>query len=106
MYKVENQFTLLHGALLIPIKPIYHWTDQKIKAHIFLCMVALLFAKTLEHVCMGKIIGNFRDILEFAGTVRIALVQREGKPQLVFEDMTLKQQAMMEAFSLSRFARI
>lgn len=106
MYKVENQFKLLHGALLIPIKPVYHWTDQKIKAHIFLCMVALFFAKTLEHMCRGKVTGSFRDILEFAGTVRIALVQREGNPQLVFEDMTLKQQALMETFSLSKYAKI
>lgn len=104
MHKVEAQFKLLHGALLIPIKPVYHWTDQKIKAHVFLCMVALLFAKTLEYICRHKITGDFRQILDFASTIRLALVQREGRPKLVFEEMDARQQALMEAFSLSRFA--
>lgn len=105
MHKIENQFKILHGALLIPIKPVYHWTNQKIKAHIFLCMVSLLFARILEHICKEKAEGNFRQILDFAGTIRLALVQREDKPKLVFEEMDASQQALMEAFSLSRFAK-
>ncbi len=105
MYRVENHFKILHGALFIPIKPVYHWTDQKIEAHIFLCMVALLFAKTLEYICKGRIRGDFRDILDFASSIRIALVQRENKPELVFENLDPTQQRLMEEFSLGRFAR-
>ena len=105
MHKIENQFKLLHGLLLIPMKPVFHWTDQKIKAHIFLCMVALLFAKTLEYACKGKIKGSFRQILDSAAAIRIALVHRDGQPKLVFEDLTLEQQELMEAFRLSRFAK-
>ncbi|MFZ5340619.1 MAG: hypothetical protein ACOZBG_02900, partial [Candidatus Micrarchaeota archaeon] len=104
MHKIENQFKVLHNALLIPLKPVYHWTDQKIKAHVFLCMVALLFAKVLEFICRGKINGDFRKILDFASTIRLAFVQRDGIPKLVFEELEPKQQLFMEAFSLSRFA--
>lgn len=105
MHKIENQFKILHGALLIPIKPVYHWTDQKIEAHIFLCMTALLFAKTLEYLYKDKIKGDFRNILDFASSIRIALVQRKGKPKLVFEELDSAQQQFMEEFSLGRFAR-
>jgi transposase len=104
MHKIEHQFMLLHGAMLVPLKPVYHWTDQKIAAHVFLCMVALLFAKTLEFICKGKIRGSFRQILDFASGIRLAVVQKE-KPTLVFEDLTPEQQALMEAFSLSRFVK-
>ncbi len=104
MYKLENQFKILHGALLIPLKPVFAWTDQKIKAHIFLCMVALLFAKVLEHICKDKIKGDFRRILDFASTIRLALVYRNGKPKLVFEELEPSQQKLMEMFSLSHFA--
>ncbi len=104
MHKIENQFRLLHGAMLVPLKPVYHWTDQKITAHVFLCMVALLFAKTLEFICKNKVKGNFRQILDFASGIRLALVQK-GKPTLVFEELTPEQQALMEAFSLSRFVK-
>ncbi|MBI5393187.1 IS1634 family transposase [Candidatus Woesearchaeota archaeon] len=105
MHKIENQFKILHGALLIPIKPIYHWTDQKIKAHVFLCMVSLLFARMLEHMCKSKIKGDFRHILEFASSIRIALVQKDGKPKLIFEELDVNQQGLMEAFSLSSFVK-
>ncbi len=104
MHKIENQFRILHGILLIPIKPVYHWTDQKIEVHIFLCMVSLLFAKTLEYICRDKVKGDFRHILDFAASIRIALVQRE-QPKLVFEEISPEQQKLMEAFSLSRFAK-
>jgi transposase len=104
MHKIENQFRLLHGAMLIPIKPVYHWTDQKIKAHVFLCMISLLFARIIEHLCKGKFEGNFRSILDFASTIRLALVKKE-KLTLVFEEMTPEQQRFMEEFSLGRFAR-
>jgi transposase len=104
MHKIEHQFKLLHGAMLVPLKPVYHWTDQKIASHVFLCMVALFFAKTLEFICRGKVRGDFRQILDFASGVRIAVVQKE-KPTLVFEDLTPAQQALMEAFSLSRFVK-
>lgn len=105
MHKIENQFKILHGALLIPIKPIYHWTDQKIKAHIFLCMVSLLFARILEHLCKNRVKGDFRRIIEFASSIRIALVQKDGAPKLVFENIDVEQQQFLEAFSLGRFVK-
>ena len=104
MHKIENQFRLLHGAMLVPLKPVYHWTDQKIAAHVFLCMVALLFAKTLEFICKNRINGNFRQILDFASEIRLAVVQKD-KPTLVFEELTPAQQTLMETFSLSRFVK-
>ena len=67
-------------------------------------MTALLLAKIIEYICRGRVKGNFRQILDFASSIRLALVQREGRPRLVFEELTPQQQALMEAFSLSRFA--
>jgi transposase len=105
MHKIENQFKVLHGSLLIPIKPVYHWTDQKIEAHNCLCMTPLLFGKTFEYLCRDKIKGDFRTILDYASSIRSALIQKEGKPKLVFEALDPAQQQLMETFSLSRFAR-
>jgi len=104
--KVEHQFKLMHGSLLVPLKPVYHWTDQKIEAHVMICMIALLFARILDYECKEKkIVGDFRAILKKARDIRLAIVQKEGKPQFVFEEMGLESQALMEAFSLSRFVK-
>lgn len=106
MNKAEHQFKLMHGSLLVPLKPVYHWTDQKIEAHVMMCMIALLFARILDYECREKkIAGDFRAILKSARDIRLAIVQKEGKPQFVFEEMGLESQALMEAFSLSRFVK-
>ena len=54
MYRIENQFRLLHSSMLVPVCPVRHWTDQKIEAHIFLCMVGLLFARAIEYVARTR----------------------------------------------------
>jgi transposase len=53
-YEVESQFKLLRSSMLVPICPVRHWTDQKIEAHIFLCMVGLLFARAIEYMARTK----------------------------------------------------
>lgn len=104
--KAEHQFKLMHGSLLVPLKPVYHWTDQKIEAHVMICMLSLLFARILDYECREKkIAGDFRAILKEARDIRLAIVQKEGKPQFVFEEMGLESQTLMEAFSLSRFVK-
>ena len=102
--KAEHQFKLMHGSLLVPLKPVYHWTDQKIEAHVMTCMIALLFARILDYECREKkITGDFRIILKKARDIRLAIVQKDGRPQFVFEEMGLESQSLMEKFSLSRF---
>lgn len=105
--KAEHQFKLMHGTLLVPLKPVYHWTDQKIEAHVMICMIALLFARILDYECREKkIISNFRTVLKAARDIRLALVQKNGKSQFVFEEMGLESQALMESFLLSKFVKI
>jgi transposase len=104
--KVEHQFKLMHGSLLVPLKPVYHWTDQKIEAHVLMCMLSLLFARVLDYECRRKgIVGDFRAVLKTARDIRLAIVQKDGRPQFVFEEMGVGSQALMEAFSLSRFVK-
>ena len=47
LWKIERAFRTLKSPLAVD--PMFHWTDKKIKAHVFLCFMALqmhLFIKT------------------------------------------------------------
>jgi transposase len=45
---VEDCFKRMHDHTSIRFTPMYHWTDQKIRVHAFICVVGLLLLRLLE----------------------------------------------------------
>lgn len=44
---VEDAFRMLKS--LMKLRPIYHWTQRRVEAHVFICVLAYLLATALEH---------------------------------------------------------
>ncbi|CAB1065488.1 hypothetical protein D1BOALGB6SA_10285 [Olavius sp. associated proteobacterium Delta 1] len=47
-WQVENRFRLSNDDELVAARPIRHWTDSKIRCHLFSCVVALTYLRRLE----------------------------------------------------------
>jgi transposase len=47
-WQVENRFRLSNDDDLVAARPIRHWTDSKIRCHLFSCVVALTYLRRLE----------------------------------------------------------
>ena len=47
-WEVEDAFRLSNDDELVSIRPVRHWTDSKIRCHIFSCVVALTYLRRLE----------------------------------------------------------
>ena len=47
-WQVENRFRLSNDYELVSARPIRHWTDSKIRCHLFSCVVALTYLRRLE----------------------------------------------------------
>jgi transposase len=47
--QVEAVFRQLKDDEHLALRPQYHWTDQKIHVHAFICLLALLLARIVEH---------------------------------------------------------
>jgi transposase len=47
-WEVEDAFRLSNNDELVSIRPIRHWTDSKIRCHLFSCVVALTYLRRLE----------------------------------------------------------
>jgi transposase len=45
---IENDFHLLKDPLLIRFRPIRHWTDSKIRAYAFCCVVSMLLMRVMQ----------------------------------------------------------
>jgi len=47
-WQVENNFRLSKDDDLVAIRPIRHWTDNKIRCHLFSCVVAMTYLRRIE----------------------------------------------------------
>ena len=52
-WKVEDAFRLSKDDDVVSIRPVRHWTDSKIRCHLFSCVVALTYLRRLE-ICLRK----------------------------------------------------
>ncbi|MBC2748531.1 MAG: IS1634 family transposase, partial [ANME-2 cluster archaeon] len=105
-YLVEDDFKLLNDVLLVPVGPINHHKDFNIRAHIFLCIIGMIFYRYLAWKC--KFLGlSLRRLVEELGGIRLAFVQGKtgvkGKVDLVVEEMDAKQARLFSLLDLGKF---
>jgi transposase len=103
-YLVEDDFKLLNDVLLVPVGPINHHKDFNIRAHIFLCIIGMIFYRYLAWKCKYLRLSLRRLVEELEG-IRVALVQGKtgSKVDLVVEEMDAKQARLFSLLDLGKF---
>ncbi len=108
---VEFGFRQLKDPPTVSFSPMHHWTDQKIRVHMFYTVLALTIAhlmrRTAEHdglhLSVRELIGALSGIGE---TVLLYHDGGKGRPraQRLLTDMTDTQRRLYDLFDLDRFA--
>lgn len=96
---IEAVFAHLKDPMHLALRPQFHWTDQKLHVHVFICMLGYLLARTLfvRAQRAGAPYASMESLLEALAQVRRATVVRpapaKGRTrisrQLEDVDMTL-----------------
>lgn len=75
---VEGVFRTLKDPLRLALRPQYHWTDQKLHVHAFLCVVAYLLATLVHHTAVrdAGYAGSVDTLFEALATIRRVTVAR------------------------------
>ena len=75
---VEGVFRTLKDPLRLALRPQYHWTDQKLHVHAFLCVVAYLLATLVHHTAVrdAEYTGSVDTLFEELATIRRVTVAR------------------------------
>ena len=103
-YLVEDDFKLLNDVLLVPVGPINHHKDFNIRAHIFLCIIGMVFYRYLAWKC--KFLGlSLRRLVEELEGIHVALVHGKtgGKVELVVEEMDVRQARLFSFLDMGKF---
>jgi hypothetical protein len=107
----EFGFRQLKDPQVVSFSPMHHWTDQKIRVHVFSCVLALATAHLMRrHAARAGLHLSVRELLEhLAGIGEVVLLYHDGgkgrpRAQRILTDMTDTQRRLYDLFGLDRYA--
>lgn len=77
---VEKDFQVIKSVLRV--RPMYHRRDHKVRAHVTLCMLALLLERTLHKRLAGK--HSAQAALELLAGCHLNMYRREGREEAAY----------------------
>ena len=106
-YCIEDDFRWLKDKLLIPIKPINVRTDQHIRAHVFICVMGLLFYRYIQwKLKQSGLTYSTYELDELLRGIKLALVydsSKKRKGSFVVEQMNKDQAKVFSALQMAEF---
>jgi transposase len=107
---VEAGFRQLKDPKVVSFSPMFHWTDQKIRVHVFYCVLALTVAHLLRRqAAQAGLPLSVRELLAtLAGIQETVLLYQgaRGRPRArhLLTEMDPVQQRLFDLFALDTYA--
>ena len=107
---VEGDFRQMKDPKVVSFSPMFHFTEQKIRVHIFYCVLALMVARLMvreanqagSHLSVRALLSNLAGIQE-----TLLLYQGErGRPRArrMLTEMNATQRSLYDLFGLENYA--
>jgi len=108
---IEGAFRNLKNPYHLALRPQYHWTDQKIAVHFFICVLGYLLAALVrrEVVRKTKLPSSMDALLDTLNSIRLAAMLEESttpgpvKTTYKLELLDKQQQEIMQALGIQDF---
>ena len=105
---IEHAFRNLKNPYHLALKPQFHWTDQKIKVHFFICVLGYLLASIVWHQAKvhAQFKGTLDTLLDTLNNIRLATVLEETKTRgrvkttYKLEEMSDEENLIMNALGI------
>ena len=74
LWKIEESFRVMKSTL--EVRPIFHWTENRIKGHFVICFLAFLLERTLEFVLKSSNIhASSNEIREALNAMQVMVME-------------------------------
>jgi transposase len=111
-HHVEDAFRTMKDPHHIALRPQHHWTDQKMRVHVFTCVIALMLVSLLRRELHHKGIDlSIRRILQQLDDIREMVMvfppqgrDREPTVRTALTQMSPEQRQLYDALGLDRYA--
>ncbi|CAN5712259.1 hypothetical protein BH24ACT5_BH24ACT5_16400 [soil metagenome] len=107
---VENDFRQMKDPHVVSFAPMHHWTDQKIRVHVFYCVLALTVARLMtrqaHHAGLAMSVNELLTTLAGIQETVLLYPSTGGRPKArrLITDLTDHQQALYDLFNLVDYA--
>ena len=106
---VEEAFKNIKNPHHLAMKPQFHWTDQKIIVHNFICAMGYLLSTLLWKEARRKagFTGTLDSLLEVLNNIRLATLIEQpkgrGRPKAIYklEEMSEEELALINALGIA-----
>ena len=106
--KIEDAFKNLKNPYHLALTPQFHWTDQKVRVHMFICVLGYLLAAIVRRKVRlsTEFSGTLDTLFDTLGNIRLATILEESKtPGAVkaiykLEEMSATENILMEALKI------
>jgi transposase len=108
--EVEADFRQMKDRLVVSFSPMFHWTEQKIRVHVFYCVLALMVARLMARETeRAKMPMSVRVLLSHLSRIEetVLLYQGErGRPRArrMLTEMDPTQARLYDLFGLDQYA--
>lgn len=110
-HHIEDAFREMKDPHHIALRPQYHWTDQKVRVHVFTCVLALMLVSLMRRELHMKGIDlSIRRMLELLGDIREMVMifppQARGGEAAIrtsISAMSPEQRELYEVLDLNRY---
>ncbi|MBI4872730.1 MAG: IS1634 family transposase [Candidatus Riflebacteria bacterium] len=108
--EVEADFRQMKDPKVVSFSPMFHWTDQKIRVHVFYCVLALMVARLMvREADRNGMHMSVRELLETLAGIQetVLLYQGErGRPRArrMLTEIDPTQQRLYDLFGLDAYA--
>ncbi len=100
-WEIEDRFRLSKNEEFVSVSPLRHWTDSKIRCHLFTCVVALTYLRRIElRLVRAGIRRSAEEIMEDMHNLHSVLFINDGRstPKRKLEVPTKTQAEVLTAF--------
>jgi transposase len=106
--KIEHAFKNLKNPYHLALKPQFHWTDQKITVHYFICVLGYLLSAILwrQARLKAQFNGSLDTLLDMLNNIRLATLLEEsntrGRVKAIYklEEMSDDENLLLEALEI------
>ncbi|MBT3749247.1 MAG: IS1634 family transposase [Bacteroidetes bacterium] len=106
--KIEYAFRNMKNPHHLALKPQYHWTDQKIKVHYFICVIGYMLSSIIwrEARIKAGYTGSLDNLLDMLNNIRLGTMLEEskksGRPKATYklEQMSNQENMIMTALGI------
>jgi transposase len=99
---IEKVFRDMKDPELIRIRPLRHWTDTKIRAYLFCCVMSFILIRLMQHKTRQAGIGMSANLLkeELADVYEILMIYQGGRAERQISTLSSVEKKLYDIFQL------